>query len=260
MFFYQGSNYMEEDYFDAFFLVESGFAPHLHRSFELIHLIDGEISVFLDEKEYRLRPKQLIFAFPEQIHEIRSLRPSKITVIQFAPELVGHFSSHYRNLIPLSPVLSGLYHPADTLCFANIYEKKAFLYRLCALLTSSSDFIPAPARQTPLFALLSYIQNNFCSECSLREAAKQTGYDYAYLSRLFRAKTGLSFTACVTQYRISHASSLLSHSSDSVSTIAYACGFNTIRSFNRSFRTLTGMTPEEYRKKMVRPAKDRTDQ
>ena len=32
-----------------------------------------------------------------------------------------------------------------------------------------------------------------------------------------------------------------------VSAVAYECGYNSLRSFNRCFRRITGRTPREYR-------------
>ncbi|HSH66441.1 MAG TPA: AraC family transcriptional regulator, partial [Bacteroidia bacterium] len=32
--------------------------------------------------------------------------------------------------------------------------------------------------------------------------------------------------------------------------VAYRCGFNNISNFNRQFKTITGVTPSEYAKKL----------
>jgi AraC-like DNA-binding protein len=105
-----------------------------------------------------------------------------------------------------------------------------------------------------LFTIL--CRQNFQQECSLIEAAKASGYDYSYLSRTFKKKTGISFTEYVNQYRISQAAYLLSNTTDSISSIAFACGFNTIRSFNRNFKELIGIPPGEYRKSVPKSTMD----
>ena len=115
------------------------------------------MSVFIEEKEYHLVPGDLAFVFPEQLHAIDSPISSWITIIQFSPELTGHFSTRYQKQIPEDPILSGVFYPADRLQFTNIYEKKSFLYYLCALLTAHTDFIPLSNHTTPPFCLLSYV-------------------------------------------------------------------------------------------------------
>lgn len=220
---------------------------HFHRSYELIHVLDGGMSITVDGRSFALREGDLAFIFPEQLHSMEKTGPARITIIQFSPELIGHFSTRYKKMIPADPVLCGLHFPAGDLQFDHIYEKKAFLYQLCALLTAHTGFEARATQATPLFQLLSYISQNYQHACSLSLAAQTFGYDYAYLSRMFRRKTGLSFTEYLNQFRISQAAYLLRNTSESISSIAFLCGYDTIRSFNRNFKALTKCTPKKYR-------------
>lgn len=247
MFFYEGTEFMPEEYFRAFPLTDPEFPMHFHRSYELIHVVDGEMNVTVDDKSYALGNGDLAFLFPDQLHSLRKKGTSQVTIIQFSPELIGHFSARCQKQIPTDPILHNLFYPADALQFENVYEKKAFLYRLCALLTQHTSFSPRDLRETPLFSLLSYISQNYQHACSLSLAAGKLGYDYAYLSRMFKQKTGISFTEYLNQFRISQAAYLLSNTSESISAVAFLCGYGTIRSFNRNFKTLTGTTPQKYR-------------
>lgn len=247
MFFYEGTEFMQEEYFRAFPLTDPEFPMHFHRSYELIHVLDGEMNIFVDDKGYELRSGDLAFLFPDQLHSMQKKDTAQITIIQFSPELIGHFSTRYQKQVPADPILKGLFYPADMLRFENVYEKKAFLYQLCAKLTQHTSFCPKASRENPLFLLLSYISQNYQHDCSLSLAAKELGYDYAYLSRMFRKKTGTTFTEYLNQFRVSQAAYLLSSTSESISSVAFLCGYDTIRSFNRNFRALTGTTPQKYR-------------
>lgn len=247
MFFYEGTEFMHEEYFRAFWLMQPSFPMHFHRSYELIHVLSGGMAITVDGRSFSLKEGDLAFLFPEQLHSMEKAGPAQITIIQFSPELIGHFSARHQKLIPADPVLCGLHFPAEALQFDNIYEKKAFLYQLCALLTSHSGFTSRAAQATPLFQLLSYISENYQHACSLSGAARASGYDYAYLSRMFKQKTGVSFTEYLNEYRISQAAYLLRSTSESISAIAFLCGYDTIRSFNRNFKALTGSTPQQYR-------------
>lgn len=247
MFFYEGTEFMQEEYFRAFPLTDPEFPMHFHRSYELIHVLEGEMNIIVDDKSYTLRSRDLAFLFPDQLHSMQKSESAQAVIIQFSPELIGHFSTRYQNQIPIDPILKNLFYPADRLRFENVYEKKAFLYRLCALLTQHTSFCPKASRESPLFLLLSYISRNYQHACSLSLAANRLGYDYAYLSRMFKNKTGTSFTEYLNQFRISQAAYLLRSTSESISSVAFLCGYDTIRSFNRNFKALTGTTPQKYR-------------
>ncbi|WP_366140325.1 AraC family transcriptional regulator [uncultured Umboniibacter sp.] len=44
------------------------------------------------------------------------------------------------------------------------------------------------------------------------------------------------------------------HAHQSISTIAFDCGYNSIGPFNRAFKELTGFTPKAYRESQSRSA------
>lgn len=247
MFFYEGTEFMDEEYFRAFPLTDPEFPMHFHRSYELIHVLTGRLSITADDRSFDLTGGDLAFLFPDQLHSMKEKEPSRITIIQFSPELIGHFSTRFRGQVPVDPILKGLLLPADSLQLENVYEKKAFLYQLCAQLTRHTVFEPKESQNTPLFLLLSYISLNYQKDCTLSLAARELGYDYAYLSRLFKRKTGVSFTEYLNMFRISQAAYLLRSTQESISAVAFMSGYDTIRSFNRNFRALTGTTPLEYR-------------
>jgi AraC-like DNA-binding protein len=64
-----------------------------------------------------------------------------------------------------------------------------------------------------------------------------------------------NFNSFLNHYRIEHAKGMLTaprHTGASVLTVAMECGFQSLGPFNRAFKSLTGMTPSEYRR--ARPA------
>lgn len=250
MFFYESDQYGDTDYYHAFSFQEKAFPLHFHRSFELVFVEQGELKLDLDQKVYRLHSGEAAFLFPHQLHAYTVLMPSLITIIMFSPDLIGHFSTHYRSLLPTNPVLSISLPPVEQLQLEGLYQKKAFLYGICAALTDSTDFWKAPptgSSQTPLHQILSYIESHYQEHCDLADIAACLGYDYTYLSRMFKRKIGISFTEYLNQYRIGQACRLLNNTQDTISSIALQCGYHTIRSFNRNFLRLAGCTPQEYR-------------
>lgn len=95
--------------------------------------------------------------------------------------------------------------------------------------------------------IFKFVEQNFTNECSLYELSNITTYDYSYLSRFFKKSTQISFNTYVNHFRLNHFAYLLINSDDSIITCALNSGFKSIRTCNRNFKELYGITPEEYR-------------
>ena len=91
------------------------------------------------------------------------------------------------------------------------------------------------------------VADNLGKNITMAEAAQLLGFEYHYFSRLFHSLFSMNFRQFVNLYRIENACALLRSSSKDISIIAMECGFQTLRSFNRAFRELTGQTPSAYR-------------
>lgn len=250
MFFYESDNSGTDDYYKAYPLQNFSFPLHFHQSYELIHVVEGVLSLTLNENSYTMEAGETAFIFPNQLHAFSSGCSALITVVLFSPNLIGHFSTHYRNMLPEHAVLPISLPAVKQLQFSNFYRKKAFLYEVFASLLEHTAFrpiSPSDLHQSPLHQVLLYIDDHYQENCSLASVASCLGYDYTYLSRMFKEKISISFTDYLNQYRINQACRLLSNTSESISSIALQCGYDTIRSFNRNFLKVLGMTPRQYR-------------
>ena len=67
------------------------------------------------------------------------------------------------------------------------------------------------------------------------------------LSRIINAYYGKSLPQLLNEYRIADAQYFLSHTNEAIQTIARESGFNSLASFNRVFREVTGQTPSDFR-------------
>ena len=107
----------------------------------------------------------------------------------------------------------------------------------------------APAGQDDTLAhrLLGLIEHNYQNGITLAVAAKELGYSYQYLSRYVNRQFGLSFCEMVAQYRVERAMYLLKNTCDSITSIASECGYDSLRTFNRNFQSITRTTPRAYR-------------
>ncbi|MEK4670072.1 AraC family transcriptional regulator [Niallia sp. FSL R7-0271] len=248
MVFFEHYGLKEQESFKYFTLVNSNFPLHFHRAYEFIIVHEGELLVTINKKEYILRKNDLAFIFNNQLHELKMITQSNITILIFSPELIGHFFMNYKGYIPENNVLH-LTHLPNIKGLDSIYQQKSFLYDICSKLVSKTNFIPVThsPKTKVLYKILLYVDTNYMNDCTLKVVAKNLQYDYAYVSKLFVQMTNMTFTEYLMHYRVSQACYLLKNSENTISEIAMDCGFNNIRSFNRNFKKITKKSPRQYK-------------
>ncbi len=94
-----------------------------------------------------------------------------------------------------------------------------------------------------------YIRTHIYKNISRAEVAEVVYLNEEYFSKLFSKYTGWTFKDYVIKEKMKVASQLLANTNLSVSVIATKTGFDNFSHFSRTFKKLTDMTPQEYRKK-----------
>ena len=98
-----------------------------------------------------------------------------------------------------------------------------------------------------VYRVQSYVQAHINEEIHLEQVAASVGFSPAYLSRVFKEKTGTNFVTYVNQVRIDASKADLRTTDYSVSQVAQRCGFESVSYFTRVFKKFTGVTPGYYR-------------
>ncbi len=83
---------------------------------------------------------------------------------------------------------------------------------------------------------------------SLTSIADRLNLNPAYLSRIFKEYTGVTFTDYVIQTRVSRSKELLLHTELKVQDISEQLGYAKVNHFIKLFKDMTGITPGEFRK------------
>lgn len=244
MFFEKEHSFNEEE-FNIFGGQNFSFMSHIHRSFELYLQTEGTSEVVIDKRAYILKPGQAVLIFPFQYHSYRAIENSAHNMCIFSPGLVPDF---YGN---------GKFIPTDNL-FAFSWSRKTadnpFLYRSIAYeICGEFDKERTYAEKKNLFAqdkvvsVLLYVNENYKQKCLLYDASASVGFDYAYISKLFKKSIGITYNQYVNYLRIQDSKRLLKTSEKTISEIALECGFLSLRVFNRKFSEIEGITPSAYR-------------
>ena len=228
------------------------FHPHLHTSFEYLAVERGALTLVMGKHRFRLEAGDKALILPGQVHAYEcgeALTFARLCI--FSADWMPDFAGKCREELPRLPILPRGDFPGVTTLQAaeqEHYLLKARLYELAAAYLRSPVWEDAPARENGFAAdFLDYLEAHYTESLTLRDAAAALGYNYHYISGLVRRCFGSTFPQLLSEYRVARACELLRESRASITEICHACGYDSMRSFNRNFRLLTGTTPSGYR-------------
>ena len=251
--FFESVHSVRSNEFSLWTAKNFSFPLHIHRSFEFFCQQEGESEINIDGKTHVLRGGQAVLIFPFQPHSYSFVSEGKHTICIFSPDIVNLFYRSVEKRLPTDNLFE--FNLGADIKTDTIFLQKAIAYSICGEFSKAREYrdFATGINSEALIALLVFAEKNHSSHCLLRDAAAHVGYDYAYLSKLFKKKVGIPFNSYINLLRINDAKNLLSTSRMSISEIKDTCGFRCMRTFNREFFSITGLTPSEYRRSAHSP-------
>lgn len=101
---------------------------------------------------------------------------------------------------------------------------------------------------------IKYIDDNLGDPLSVQIIAEHFAFSPYYFHRLFTSVVGKSMVAYIRDRRIAYACKMLNGTDRKVLDIALEYGFDSAQSFSRTFKSVTGMSPTEYRSRNIAPS------
>lgn len=246
---------------------------HLHASIEMVMPRKGTAHVILDERELAIHPGEMLVIFPGTPHSYPESEVCRGMILMFSPEILSRQELDFSSLRPESPVirldeqdrdveyclqrLAELAVPCTiNVELASAYLSLLFLRILPSLQPKEST---APAVGDLLYRAMQYISQNVSAPLSIRGTARALGVNTYYLSHVLNQRLHMSFRAYLNALRIERARRLLRATSRPIEDIAAACGFSTLRTFDRVFAEICDSTPRDFRKATMKAALDSSD-
>ena len=97
-------------------------------------------------------------------------------------------------------------------------------------------------------SVMEYIKNNYLlSQLNLDYVANEFDIYPGYLSKQFKDKYNISIPEYINKLRIEHAKELLQTTDKTIESIAVESGFGSLRTFNRIYKMVEGISPSKYR-------------
>lgn len=227
--------------------------PHWHSDCELIAVEKGELEVVCENRGYTLSERDAFFIDSEQVHYMQAKQPDTVLfVIIFNYGLIKNL---FQDKMLVCPTLGCDYDVANLYdelknelqfrkSFYNDMAKTALTRFFVKILrnekTENKKEKKASGR---LKTLLDKVEKEFDS-ITFEQACEFMAMDEAYFCRYFKRATGMSFTQYLNHIKIDNAVRMLRQDDGAlITSIAFSCGFGSIRHFNKVFKDLTGYTP-----------------
>lgn len=96
-----------------------------------------------------------------------------------------------------------------------------------------------------------YIESHYMEDITLQDAAAQVHYSDAYFCRFFKQNFDKNFIMYLSELRVEKAKELLSDVSVNVKDVGQRVGIQDSSYFTKVFKRVTGVTPSEYRYKVL---------
>jgi AraC-like DNA-binding protein len=131
--------------------------------------------------------------------------------------------------------------------FPSTARRQALVWDLLWSLSEVEE--PSEGPRHPAFTKATrIIERDLAQGLTVSDIARQAGVSYGYLSRVFRAETGLDVVGYIRQRRVQRAEHLLRSSTLPIKSIAASIGISDLAHFNRLIHRTHGCSPSELRK------------
>ncbi len=254
---------------------------HFHPEVELIKIHQGQGTQFMGDSIKRFEPGNIILVGSNLPHywrydEGKSAEQDGVyaTVLHFAESLWGdRFMAMPENLALKSLLVKskrGLLLKGNTETIVGDFLEKIRAaqgtYRLIYLLeclvaiatASNEEVIPlsslgfnyqsSSSELDRINAIYDYAFKNFKERIPLETIAAEVNLVPSSFCRYFKSKTGKSFTDFILEIKVGYACKLLHENKLSVKNICFEAGFNNFTSFHKHFKTIMGLSPQNYQK------------
>lgn len=246
--------------------------PHMHMTYELHFILDGECPICVDDSEYILKknsvciiPKKTNHYFPMHSNkcegfgmmmsvkynkEDKTLKKSSVES-ELPFDLPGEFS-----IIEGNSKIENYIND-----FISAYKNKGFGYKCIKRSALTLIFftildelnghkylepkITESARSNDDFILDSYIVNNYCRNITLLDVSKALGYSVTHTGRIIKKNYGMSYSDLILELRMTRAKKRIISTDLSFSEIAQSVGYLSYNGFGMAFKKYFGKTPEQ---------------
>ncbi len=250
------------------FLSDKANVPHhSHESYELLFMLSGQISLYINEEHFIAGEGDLILINKQTIHAYKTDGECMHIVCQIdinqLPTLPNTNIPFFRVNSVKYPHTTRYNHLRHLL--AKLIEVQAqedhntgsmgVIYEIVSELLmhfTTSENTPAAGQGAKHIerrvALLNYVTENYRDALTLNALASSFNLSVPYLSSFFKKHIGVTFTEYYNRIRLERTTKELIGSDEPIDVIAQNNGFSDTRTFVKLFKDQFNILPSHYRK------------
>ncbi len=254
---------------------------HFHPEYQLFIVLEGTGTRFIGDHMQRFGPGDLVLTGPNLPHVWRSDAPyfekdsnlsTRGIVVYFRDVILAEQLLETQESLKIKQLLDrshrGLEFYGQTreqvgervqaLAGTTGFESVLGLLHILHTLSLSDEYtvlsrlgLPTPLRpvdQERMERVYAFLMGHFTQTIRLDEVASIANMAPTAFCRYFKERTNKSLSQFIAELRIGYACKLMVEEGLSVSQIAYECGYRALSNFNRQFKSITGVTPREYKR------------
>ena len=231
---------------------------HIHSEAEIVYVKQGSSHAFCQGKEYILEENCFFLVAPNQIHKFTEHVEGVYYVLAFETSKNKYFKELFEKSEPVNP----LYIPNGDddgmiSLFEAAYEEykrdghsiiiDGYLIAFMGKLLRHYDLKDISVENNTVTRIISYCNAHYKENISVESVATDLHISRSSVSHVFSSAMSINFCEYINSLRLTDAVELLRNTRVSMSQVATASGFATIRTFNRAFQKLYGISPSKYR-------------
>lgn len=248
---HQAHNSLVNFHFNRKVFTKIIFPPHYHKSFELLYVVDGDTHIKIGSYQYTLSQGDLILLPPYAIHTFSIAEDSHVWVGTFSADYIQAYAKKHEDMLyspfrcdpDIELILKQRLFKNE---MPDRYMAKGCLYLVCDQCRKYASEV-AKMDFNRILQITQMVDDHLTENITMDQIAQVLNYEYHYLSRLFHQLFGMNFRDFVNLQRVERSCLLLVETDRDVAHVALECGFQTIRNFNRVFRSVMQVTPSQYR-------------
>ncbi len=240
------------------------YPAHYHRKIELTYVLGGSFKTTLDGRSYEVFEDEMCFVPSYLDHDYATSKDCRRLVLIPGHEIFQNVENAMQSKQFLSFILDDRKYNAEILlpilellyknCVSSELVQQGLVEYFFGKLFERYPLYQTDRKKQALqkIEILQFIEAHYSDELSLQTISHQFGYTKYHFSRLFNELTGTNLNAYVNKIRIEefikriHAKGL---TETNVCDTAFAVGFNSMPTFYRAFKDVSGAAPSEFFKK-----------
>lgn len=242
-------------------------ALHMHDEIEVAVFVNNDVEILTDTGTYKADRDDIVIFMPGEIHGFNNMiggqyflkipvNSVRDTLDMYSIRLMQKvFKKGDKYYDRLNECINNIRDEDENRNTGYVFAVNKWVNEMVVILLRDvgyEKFSSSQKRRLLVYKAFldnvsGYIDKNMEKEILLEDIASYCGYTRTYFSHIFKEVTGCGFNEYLTIMRVDKAKELLKTTNMTHVEVAYSCGFNSVRTFNRVFSKITGVTPSRYK-------------